>query len=271
MPVERYVLVRLLGAERESALFDAADVPVRPGDRCVVDHGGLALGVVERELSADEGLRGQLERVVRPAADADIEAHQYNQADAERALRAIREAVTRHGLPMHLVAAVYSLDRKVLRIHFTAPHRVDFRELLRDLASRFGTRIELRQMGTRDEARLRGGLGRCGLEICCHRFLRDPKPIPMEYAYDQELFVSPERITGLCGRLMCCLAYERDTYLAELAELPKLGAMVMARGKQGKVVAHSVFARTVTMVTEDRDRVTLDVNEVTPLPTREEA
>jgi cell fate regulator YaaT (PSP1 superfamily) len=264
---DRVVLVRLLDVERESTYFRAGDVPVETGMHCVVDHGGLRLGLVVEEVTAGTNLGTELEPVLRAATPADIDSHHFNEADAERVLKATRATVARHNLPMHLVAAEYSLDRRLLRIFFTAPHRVDFRELLRDLASQFGTRIELRQMGHRDETKLRGGYGRCGVEVCCHRFLREPKPVPMEYAYDQELFVSPERITGMCGRLMCCLAYEREAYIAELGRLPKLGSQVKVGEKQGKVISHSIFRQTVTILTEDRERIDVDVADVTPLQT----
>jgi cell fate regulator YaaT (PSP1 superfamily) len=263
MAHDRVVLVRVLNLERETAYFNADALGLLTGDHCVVDHGGLRLGVMLSELEAGGGLSEQLERVIRTATAGDIESHQYNQADAERTISAAREIICRHELPMHLVAAEYTLDRKKLRIYFTAPHRVDFRTLLRDLAARFGTRIELRQMGARDEARLKGGIGRCGLLICCHRYLHDPKPIRMELAYDQELFVSPERITGVCGRLMCCLAYEHDTYRSELATLPKLGALVEWEGKSGKIISHNIFRRTITVLTEAHERLELDAGAVT--------
>ena len=267
MTSDRVVLVRLLDVERESTYFRAGQVPVEAGAHCVVDHSGPRLGIVVEQVAADVELSDQLDAILRVATDADLDAHRFNQADAERTLKATRAAVARHALPMHLIAAEYSLDRRLLRVYFTAPHRVDFRDLLRDLATQFGTRMELRQMGHRDETRLRGGYGRCGVEVCCHRFLREPKPVPMEYAYDQELFVSPERITGVCGRLMCCLAYEREAYLAELATLPKLGSQVTVGDKRGKVIGHSIFRRTVTVLTGDRDRIEVDIAEITPLPT----
>jgi cell fate regulator YaaT (PSP1 superfamily) len=263
MAGDRIILVRIQNLERETAYFNATGLAVRVGDWCVVDHGGLCLGAMVGELDAGEGLSEQLERVVRTATPRDVDAHRFNQADAERNLSSTREVIARHDLPMHLVAAEYTLDRKKLRIYFTAPHRVDFRALLRDLAGRYGTRIELRQMGARDEARLKGGIGRCGLLICCHRFLREPKPIRMELAYDQELFVSPERITGVCGRLMCCLAYEHETYKCELARLPKLGAVVAWNDKQGKIISHSIFRHTVTVLTDGHERLEIDADEVT--------
>jgi len=265
MDNDRVILVRVCDLERETAYFNAGALQVSPGEHCVVDHGGLRIGVMVEALRTVEGLSDQLERVVRIATPNDIENHRFNQADAERILFSTREVVARHKLPMHLVAASYTLDRKQLRIYFTAPHRVDFRSLLRDLAGRYGTRIELRQMGARDEARLKGGIGRCGLTICCHRFLHEPSPVPMELAYDQELFVSPERITGICGRLMCCLAYEHSTYKAELSGMPKLGARVAWADKSGKVISHSIFRGTITVLTSDRERVEVDASEVTIL------
>jgi len=266
MSISRVVQVRILNLERETAFYTSAGQSIDVGQHCVVDHGGLRLGVVLSVLQeSGQELSKQLENVIRVATDRDSDAHRYNQADAERSLSLTRETIAKHGLPMHLVAAEYTLDRKQLRFYFTAPHRVDFRALLRDLASRYGTRIELRQMGARDEARLKGGIGRCGLVVCCHRFLRDPNPIPMEFAYDQELFVPPDRITGLCGRLMCCLAYEHGTYQRELARVPKLGAQVAWDEHKGKVIAHNIFRHTVTVLTEDRERVEVDADVITIL------
>ncbi len=265
MASDRVVLVRIHNLDRETTCLSAGSVPIQPGQSCVVDHNGLRLAVMLNELEAGVGLSEQLDRVVRIASQRDIDTHHYNQADAERILFSTREVVARHKLPMHLVAAEYTLDRKHLRIYFTAPHRVDFRGLLRDLAGRYGTRIELRQMGARDEARIKGGIGRCGLEICCHRFLHEPNPVPMEMAYDQELFVSPERITGCCGRLMCCLAYEHETYKRALAELPELGAHVAWGDRKGKIISHSIFRDTVTVLTNDRERVEVNRAEITVL------
>ncbi len=268
MTEEKVVLVRVLNLEEESGYFRTGSIPLAPGERCVVEHGGLQLGVVTGVLAAGEGISEQLERVVQPATPSDLDAFAKNLADAEAVLSATREAVTRNGLPMHLVAAEYTLDRSHLRIYFTAPHRVDFRALLRELAARYGVRIELRQMGARDEARLKGGVGRCGRIVCCHTFLGEPKPVPMELAYDQELFVSPERITGICGRLMCCLAYEHEAYKRELGKMPKLGTWVSCGEKRGKVIAHNIFRQTVTLLTETQERVEVDATSVEVLPQR---
>ncbi|MBE0635424.1 hypothetical protein IH601_05465, partial [Candidatus Bipolaricaulota bacterium] len=152
MTAERVILIHVQNLERETVYFNAGGVSLKAGDSCVVEHGGLRLGVMMGELEAGAGLGEQLESIVRVATPSDVETYRYNQADAERIMSSTREVIAHHELPMHLVAAEYTLDRKQLRIYFTSPHRVDFRSLLRDLASRYGTRIELRQMGARDEA-----------------------------------------------------------------------------------------------------------------------
>ena len=261
-------LVRVLNLERDSGYFDAPFSSLAPNADCVVDHNGLRLGKVESLMAASEDVGEQLERIVRLATSADMEAYERNRADAASTLSSTREVVTRYNLPMHLVAAEYTLDRSQLRIYFTAPHRVDFRALLRELTTLFGLRIELRQMGVRDEARIKGGVGRCGRILCCHAFLRDPKPVPMEFAYDQELFVSPERITGVCGRLMCCLAYEHEAYKTELAGMPQLGTQVSYNDKSGKVISHNIFRRTVTILTGNQERLEARADQVKIAPSR---
>jgi len=266
MPEEKVVLVRVLNLARDSEYFHASGIPLSPGDKCVVEHNGLRLGMVLSVLDAGTGIGEQLERVVRAASENDLEAYSRNLKDTEQVLSTAREVVARRGLPMHLVAAEYTLDRTHLRIYFTAPHRVDFRALLRELAALFGVRIELRQMGARDEAKIKGGIGRCGRVVCCHSFLREPGSVPMEIAYDQELFVSPERITGICGRLMCCLAYEHENYIQELAKMPKLGTQVSYGKKKGKIISHNIFRRTVTILTDDDERIEAPLGAVHVIP-----
>lgn len=260
------VSVRILNLERNTAYFGGASLKLAPKDRCVVDHGGLRLGIVEVLLTAGEGVGEQLEQIVRLATPEDLEAYTKNQQETEAVLSQAREIVVRHNLPMHLVADEYTLDRAQLRIYFTAPHRVDFRTLLRELSAHFGTRIELRQMGVRDEARLKGAIGRCGRLICCNTFLREPKPVPMELAYDQELFVSPERITGVCGRLMCCLSYEHEGYRSEMEKMPRLGSWVCYGDKRGKIISHNIFHHTVTILTTEQERIEADATMVSILP-----
>ncbi len=270
MAEEKIFLVRVFDLERDSGYFHAQSGTFTPGDRCIVEHNGKRMGMVMSVLAAGEGIGKQLEQMVRRATTSDLEAYTHNQAEAERVLAATREVVIRHDLPMHLVAAEYTIDRSHLRIYFTAPHRVDFRALLRDLAGRFGVRIELRQMGARDEAGLKGGIGRCGRVLCCHQFLHNPKPIPMEFAYDQELFVSPERITGLCGRLMCCLAYEHSDYKEQLEKMPKLGTLVRYKERRAKVIAHNIFRDSVTLLIGEHERAEAKVSDVKSLSTSQQ-
>jgi len=257
------VLIRLFDLERTTGYYSTSDLALAAGQRCVVSDSGPRLGVVVSCVDAGAGLDRHLNHVLRVATEADVKAFDENRESVESALSTTRELVANHRLPMHLVAADYALDRSQLRVYFTAPHRVDFRGLLREMGSRFSARIELRQMGARDEARLKGGVGRCGRVICCHGFLRQPRPIPMELAYDQELFVPPERITGVCGRLMCCLAYEHEAYKRELARMPRLGARAVHEGKKAKIIAHNILRRTVTLLVEDKQRVEIDADAVT--------
>jgi cell fate regulator YaaT (PSP1 superfamily) len=165
-----------------------------------------------------------------------------------------QEKVRKQGLPMQLLTGELDLEGRFLRIFFTAPGRVDFRELLRELSKALGMRIELRQVGPRDVARLLGGVGPCGRPICCRTFLRQLRPIPLELAFDQQLFFSPERITGCCGRLMCCLAYEHSQYLEAMEGMPKVGAKVELKGRRGKVTAINIFRSTLTVAWEDGTR-----------------
>jgi len=155
---------------------------------------------------------------------------------------------------MRFVSGQLDLKRRFLRLQFTAPGRVDFRDLLRDLSKELKLRIEFRQVGPRDVARLLGGLGPCGRPLCCRTFLRQLRPIPLELAFDQGLFFSPERITGCCGRLMCCLAYEPAQYLEALRGLPKVGEKIVLEGKKGKVVGINIFRNTLALAWEDGSR-----------------
>ncbi|MBN1858673.1 hypothetical protein JW848_05640 [Candidatus Bipolaricaulota bacterium] len=257
--------VRVWELERHAGYFAVAGEPLAPGDTCVVRHGGLKLATVVGVLSAGEELGHLLEKVIRRADPDDEEAYRRNCADAEDVLSQTRRLIAGHELPMHLVGAEYTLDRALLRVFFTAPHRVDFRGLLRAMSSTFDARIELRQMGARDEARIKGGIGRCGRILCCETFLQGPNPVPMEMAYDQELFVAPERITGVCGRLMCCLAYEHEAYREALATMPKLGAIVSYDGKRAKVISHNVLRRTVTLLTDGKQRLEVGAGDVSIL------
>jgi len=190
----------------------------------------------------------------RRADEDDLARFAEIQRHAEELRCRAQEEADRLGLRMRFIAAELDLKRRLLRLPFAAPQRVDFRELLRRLSGALQLRVELRQVGPRDEARILGGIGPCGLQVCCRTFLRRLRPIPLEMAFDQQLFFSPGRITGVCGRLVCCLSYEHQQYLEALAGVPRVGQRVLHEAKEGKVVGLSVFRKTVTVHWADDSR-----------------
>ncbi|HIQ83062.1 MAG TPA: stage 0 sporulation family protein [Candidatus Pullichristensenella stercorigallinarum] len=206
--------------------FDPSDVWPRPGDNVVVETArGVEFGEVvtgAREV-ADEQIVAPLKKVVRVATEEDVRRAEYNAKREEEAFRICLEKVAKHKLEMKLVSVEYTFDNSKIIFYFTANGRVDFRELVKDLASVFKMRIELRQIGVRDEAKMLGGLGSCGRPICCGTFLGDFQPVSIKMAKEQNLSLNPTKISGLCGRLMCCLKYEQDYYSQTLKKLPKVG------------------------------------------------
>ena len=206
--------------------FDPCEVWPRPGDSVVVETTrGVEFGEVvtgAREV-ADEQIVAPLKKVVRIATEEDVRRAEYNEKREEEAFRVCQEKVAKHKLEMKLVSVEYTFDNSKIIFYFTANGRVDFRELVKDLAGVFKMRIELRQIGVRDEAKMLGGLGSCGRPICCGTFLGDFQPVSIKMAKEQNLSLNPTKISGLCGRLMCCLKYEQDYYSQTLKKLPKVG------------------------------------------------
>ena len=206
--------------------FDPCDVWPRPGDSVVVETTrGVEFGEVvtgAREV-ADEQIVAPLTKVVRIATEEDVRRAEYNEKRETEAFRICQEKVAKHKLEMKLVSVEYTFDNSKIIFYFTANGRVDFRELVKDLAGVFKMRIELRQIGVRDEAKMLGGLGSCGRPICCGTFLGDFQPVSIKMAKEQNLSLNPTKISGLCGRLMCCLKYEQDYYSQTLKKLPKVG------------------------------------------------
>ncbi|MGE5188595.1 MAG: stage 0 sporulation family protein [Gemmatimonadota bacterium] len=206
--------IRLRGVSKTHH-FDCTGTPLKKGDYAVVQtERGTVLGEVTQRIDglAPPGPRPPYARVVRPATADDLRAHQENarrEADAQAFCLARIEA---RKLPMKLVRTEVLLDRSKSIFYFTADGRIDFRELVKDLAHELRTRIEMRQIGVRDEARVVGGVGPCGKELCCAAFLADFEPITVRMAKDQRLALNPAKLSGVCGRLMCCLIYEHDSY-----------------------------------------------------------
>jgi cell fate regulator YaaT (PSP1 superfamily) len=224
--------------------------PLAQGDPVIVETvRGLELAKVAyppHEVAEDE-IVGELKPVVRRAEHADFERMRLLGERHDEVMARCAEKIKEHGLPMRLVKAEYSFDGSRLTFYFTAEKRVDFRMLVRDLARTFKTRIELRQIGPRDEAKLLGGIGPCGRLLCCATFLPDYARVSIKMAKDQDLPLNPSKISGVCGRLLCCLAYEHEQYLAIKAELPRKGTWVQTPDGPGEVVAVNVVKETVTV------------------------
>jgi cell fate regulator YaaT (PSP1 superfamily) len=198
-------------------------------------------------------------RVLRPARSDEVQRSATLRADEPRVRQVVREKVARHKLKMKVSEAEWQFDRNKLTIYFTAERRVDFRELVKDLARTFRTRIELKQIGVRDEAALLGGVGRCGRELCCSTWLRELKPVSLQLAKDQRLSLNPAQISGCCGRLMCCLTYEHAAYVEARKRFPREGKwLTTARGRE-RVVAVDIWRERVVLKDEQGDRRTIDL------------
>ena len=218
--------------------FAPGEFTLSDGDRVVVqtargpEYGFVAGG--NREVKRTD-VTAPLKEVVRIATEQDTKRYEENQKKRAEAFKICEEKIAEHGLEMKLVDVEYSFDNAKLLFYFTADGRVDFRELVKDLASVFRTRIELRQIGIRDEAKLIGGLGICGRPLCCHSFLNDFVQVSIKMAKEQNLSLNSAKISGACGRLMCCLRYEHDVYEEEIKKTPKLDSVVATKDGEGIV------------------------------------
>jgi cell fate regulator YaaT (PSP1 superfamily) len=197
-----------------------------------------------------------LKRVIRTANAKDRLTVGENKEAAKEAFEICLAKIDEHRLEMKLVDVEYTFDRNKVIFYFTADGRVDFRELVKDLASIFRTRIELRQIGVRDEAKMLGGIGPCGRLLCCSTFLGDFEPVSIKMAKDQNLSLNPAKISGLCGRLMCCLKYENDDYETAKKELPDLGEEIKTPHGKGRVVGLNILERLIQVELSEQERVT---------------
>jgi cell fate regulator YaaT (PSP1 superfamily) len=201
-------------------------------------------------------------RVLRPAVADEVKRAVELREDEPRVRRITREKVIQYGLKMKVSEAEWQFDRNKLTIYFTAERRVDFRELVRDLARTFRTRIELKQIGVRDEAALLGGVGRCGRELCCSTWLRELKPVSLQLAKDQRLSLNPAQISGCCGRLMCCLTYEHESYVQARKRFPREGkTLVTVKGRE-KVISVDIWRERVLLKDEDGNRRMVELNDL---------
>jgi len=217
-----------------------------------VEYGKVVIG---RRSVDDNDVVLPLKKVLRVATDEDSIQVNQNKIDAQEALKLCTEKIREHELEMKLVDVEYTFDRNKIIFYFTADGRIDFRDLVKDLATIFRTRIELRQIGVRDEAKLLGGIGPCGRLLCCSTFLGDFEPVSIKMAKDQNLSLNPAKISGVCGRLMCCLKYENDHYETAKQELPDVGERIVLHHGKAKVVGINILSRIVQVELEEEERV----------------
>ncbi len=247
--------------------FSAGNLDLQPGDKVIVEtERGKSIGTVvvgpRDYLEADlpEGLK----TVQRKAHPEDIEASRRNAAREKEAFDFCLARIKERGMEMKLIRAEYLFDGSKAIFYFTADGRVDFRELVKDLAHAFHTRIEMRQIGVRDEAKMVGGIGICGRELCCSSFLRDFEPVSVKMAKEQNLALNPTKISGQCGRLLCCLGYEFETYCTLRKCLPKCGKRVQCGNVDGEVIKLNVLDGTVTVKTDDDQEIVLKGDDIKP-------
>jgi cell fate regulator YaaT (PSP1 superfamily) len=246
--------------------FDPAGIELEVNDYVVVKTShGLELGRVvisPKQVLSSEVAR-PLKRVARKAEPEDIARAQELEAKEAEALAECGRLVAKLGLSMKLISAEYNLDGNRLTIFFSAAERVDFRELVRELASHLKTRVELRQVGPRDEAKLIGGLGRCGRPLCCMSFLSEFAPVGIRMAKDQDLPLNPMKISGVCGRLLCCLVYENEQYRTMKGKMPKEGQRVSTPMGAATVVGSNPLKEMVSVELESQAVVELPLSEIT--------
>ena len=236
--------------------FDPENIKLEQGMEVIVDTSmGDEFGevVIAEKMVEDDKVTEPLKKVVRIATEKDKKSRRDYKAKEPEALKICLEKIKKHGLPMKLVDVEYKFDGTKLIFYFTADGRIDFRELVKDLASVFRTRIELRQIGVRDEVKRSGGNGICGRELCCCSFLGNFETVSIKMAKEQNISLNPSKISGNCGRLMCCLKYEQDVYSEKLSRLPKVGAIVKTVDGEGEVVSIETLKESIRVKFQDGD------------------
>ena len=241
--------------------FNPEDINLVPDDGVIVETTrGIEYGtvvLVDKEIDEKE-FNMPIKSILRKATDADLKTAEENKKRAKEAYDICLEKIEANNLEMNLVDVEYTFDRSKVLFYFTADGRVDFRQLVKDLAAVFRTRIELRQIGVRDEAKLLGGFGICGRQLCCSRFLGDFEPVSIKMAKEQSLSLNPTKISGTCGRLMCCLKYEQDAYEELLKKAPNVGALVDTPMGRGTVISSHLLKGVVSVKMDSEDTVVND-------------
>ncbi|OOM11197.1 PSP1 domain-containing protein [Clostridium saccharobutylicum] len=265
-------MIKVIGVRFKKAgkiyYFSPAELLVKKGDYVIVETArGIEFGecVIGIKEIKEEEIVSPLKNVIRIADDKDINKHKENKEKEKEALDICLNKIQEHKLDMKLIDVEYTFDNHKVIFYFTADGRVDFRELVKDLATIFKTRIELRQIGVRDEAKMVGGLGPCGRSMCCSTFLGDFASVSIKMAKEQNLSLNPTKISGICGRLMCCLNYEQSTYEDIRKRLPKVGSVVKTIDGTGDVVGNSIVKETVKVKFKRGDEEVIEdfrINEI---------
>jgi len=254
-------MVKVIGVRFRTAgkiyFFDPGKLRIKRGDFVIVETArGIEFGTVVGDIKEveDDKVIQPLKPVIRIANQRDMEQEAANKEKEKEAFQVCLEKIRKHGLDMKLIDAEYTFDNNKVLFYFTADGRIDFRELVKDLASVFKTRIELRQIGVRDETKILGGIGICGRPLCCHTHLSDFIPVSIKMAKEQNLSLNPTKISGVCGRLMCCLKHEEDTYEELNRKLPGIGDFVTTDdGLKGEVQSVNVLRQLVKVIVDVND------------------
>lgn len=252
-------MINIVGVRFKNAgkiyYFDPVDFEIEKDMDVVVETArGLEYGtiVVGKKEIDEESLVSPLKPIIRIATEEDTKIYRENKEKAKETFELCQQKIKEHDLTMYLIDCEYTFDRNKLIFYFTAEGRIDFRELVKDLAAIFKTRIELRQIGVRDEAKSIGGLGPCGRSLCCSSWLGDFQPVSIKMAKDQSLSLNPTKISGICGRLFCCLKYEHDVYVEAIEKVPPVGAIVKVDGNKGKVIETNPLLEQVKVEFNDK-------------------
>jgi cell fate regulator YaaT (PSP1 superfamily) len=255
-------------AEKEARVlnFQSPDDTLKKNDAVIVNaENGLSVGIVATDSRSVplHMLPTEIRNIVRRCTEEDLRTLEENQKLERDAREFCFGRIRERALPMKLIGVECLFDRSKLIFFFTADNRVDFRELVKDLVQKFKTRIELRQIGARNESRIFGGIGVCGQKICCTNFLYNLDRVSVKMAKEQNMPLNPEKISGLCGRLMCCLAFEYDSYLDMKRGMPKCGKRVgIAQGGSGKVIRQNILKGTLAVYTEEGKEVEVEIKDL---------
>jgi len=222
----------------------------------------LSPATLDGSIDSEPKVPEQLDVVIRKATQEDVKQKEANEKEAQRAYKFCLKLVKEKNLPMKLIKAEISQNGKKAVFYFTSNGRVDFRELVKELLRELKIRIELRQIDLRDETKLIGGIGPCGQQLCCNSFLRQFKPVTIKMAKEQNLALNPTKVSGVCGRLLCCLSYEIDTYNEMKKNLPKIGSIVKTASGNGKILKVDIFTNNLDVLLDSGDMVRIDVKEV---------